>query len=158
MIALILRFINHQKLKAMTKFKFLLVATSILFGMSCTNTNRDPYANEIEEDNIIQREITDNPRERNRATDHTLMEQDRTRLDTPEYIWTENERNELYRNLTMTEDQVNRLEAWERETERTTNMERDEQWKRDRDAQLREILSAEQYRKYQEWQQKRSVN
>ena len=56
----------------MIKFKFLLVFNEYLFGMSCTNTNRDPYANEIEEDNIIQREITNSGAQP--SYNNTLME------------------------------------------------------------------------------------
>lgn len=141
----------------MEKFKMLMLATSFIVLMSCNDTNRGPNTI-LEDDSEIHREITDNPRERNRATDNTMLEQDRTRLDTPEYIWTENERNALYRHITMTENQVNRLEAWEREREQATNSERNEQWQHDRDAQLREILSSEQYQKYQAWQNKRKAN
>lgn len=100
----------------------------------------------------------DNPAVDNRTdANRTMTNRDNTQMDPTQSSasnWTSQDRDEMYRHLNMTQEQISRYEQ-SRNTSANINTDAT-QMQRNRDSRLKNVLSDDQYRKYKEWRDNRT--
>lgn len=132
-------------MKKLTLIMSMLIMCALL---SCNNNRRTDLPN----DNRALDHSTDmNTTDANRTmtnSDQTQMEPTGTQTNSG-MDWTNQDRDDMYQHLNMTQDQRNRFEQ-AMNTNSNTNTDA-AQMQRDRDSKLRAILNDDQYRKYEQW-------
>lgn len=125
----------------------LIALTVLLTALTACNNNR---RTDLPHDNPAVDNRTD--------ADRTMTSPDNTQMDPTTQndtrAWTTQDRDEMYRHLNMTQEQITRFEQGDKNSGNNMNSNAT-QMQRERDSRLKEILDNDQYRKYEQWRDNR---
>lgn len=128
----------------MKTFRTFILATIVLSFIGCNNRTTTDTPNLDDTNRSVEDRTT------------TTATTDRMESTTPtgtDNTFSDSDRREMYRHLDMTQDQISQFERAENDGNQSASQINTQT---DRDSRLKNILSAEQYRKYETWRDDRN--